>query len=115
MRDGGLTRHAAPAALRAAVAARLPPQGHRSAPAVPNLTAASCPLIGGRLDYLDGHAVAAFAYRRDKHVIDVFVQPGGPPGSATLKGYNLVGGEWGGMAYRQCPTLTSRSLRPSLL
>jgi anti-sigma factor RsiW len=57
------------------------------APPVKDFAAEGFPLIGGRLDYLDGRAVAALAYRRDKHIIDVYVWPG----SATLAGLAGVG------------------------
>jgi anti-sigma factor RsiW len=65
-------------------------------PPVPDLTAAGFPLIGGRLDYVDDHPVAALVYRRQQHVINVLVSAaakGGKdarPAPAAERGYNLL-------------------------
>ena len=68
------------------------------APPVKDLAAQGFPLIGGRLDYLDGHPAAALIYRRAKHLIDLYAWPaqGGATGTPTAprigarNGYNLV-------------------------
>jgi len=65
------------------------------APPVPELAAQGFPLIGGRLDYIDGHEVAAIVYKRRLHTINVFVRPVGTlslPGGIAAKhdGYSLV-------------------------
>jgi anti-sigma factor RsiW len=41
-------------------------------PVVKDFVAEGYPLVGGRLDYLDGHRAAAIVYRREKHVINLF-------------------------------------------
>jgi len=73
------------------------------APPVKDLAADRFPLTGGRLDYLGGRPVAALVYRRDKHIIDLFILPGeaGPasPESAQRHGYNVVQWRDGGMNF----------------
>jgi anti-sigma factor RsiW len=53
------------------------------------------PLIGGRLDYVGGRAVAALVYGRRQHVISVLLWPTGrgpaaAPPTQTRQGYHLL-------------------------
>ena len=64
------------------------------APPVVDLTAQGFRLIGGRLDYLDGKAVASIVYRRRMHVINLFIAQGAlsdPQGAKIVKvqGFNI--------------------------
>jgi len=67
-------------------------------PPVPDLA----DLVGGRLDYIGGRAVAALVYRRRAHRINVFVWPasaGGGMERKSVQGYQMVhwwaaGMEW---------------------
>jgi len=74
------------------------------APPVPDLADEGFPLVGGRLDYIDDHEVAAIVYRRRLHVINLFVRPAHtlslPGGVATRhEGYSLVRWTAGGLEY----------------
>jgi len=65
------------------------------APPVRDLAAQGFPLEGGRLDHIEGRAVAALVYRRARHVINLFVWPAHSlrpvePAMATISGYNLI-------------------------
>lgn len=66
------------------------------APPVVNLASDGFPLIGGRLDYLDGRAVSALVYQRRLHPINLFIWPAqganSQPSRTTQDGYNVF--EW---------------------
>jgi anti-sigma factor RsiW len=63
------------------------------APPVVDLTAQGFRLIGGRLDYIDGRAVASIVYRRRTHVINLFVAQGAGSeqygANETMQGFNI--------------------------
>lgn len=63
-------------------------------PPVNDFAGKGYPLVGGRLDYVAGHAVAALVYMRRRHVINVLLWPAdrgtaGPDGLVTRQGYHL--------------------------
>ena len=64
-------------------------------PPVPDLVEHGFPLVGGRLDYVAERPVAALVYRRDRHVINLFVRADPAAGAAAPSlverhGYNLL-------------------------
>jgi len=73
------------------------------APAVVDLSDRGFPLLGGRLDYVDGHSAATLAYGRRLHTINLFVwrSAEGEPadGSFTVRGYSLLHWTNAGLSY----------------
>jgi anti-sigma factor RsiW len=61
------------------------------APPVIDLAAAGFALVGGRLDFLDGKPAAAMVYRRDKHVINLFVAAANTSGHVAAKNETVQG------------------------
>jgi anti-sigma factor RsiW len=62
------------------------------------------PLAGGRLDYIGERVVAALVYRRNRHVINLFVWPSKPgaslsPTIARHSGYSVIHWRDGGLEY----------------
>ena len=73
------------------------------APPVVDLAAAGFPLVGGRLDYLDGRAAAALVYQRRQHTINVFIIPDAERRATTeansIRGFHVRHWTNGGMAF----------------
>jgi anti-sigma factor RsiW len=86
------------------------------APEVRDLSANGFPLVGGRLDYLDGKTVAALVYQRNKHPINIFITPESTGRSTapiviTRRGYNVVSWANNGMKCWAVSDLNANELR----
>jgi anti-sigma factor RsiW len=75
------------------------------APPVADLAGIGFPLVGGRLDYLDGRPAAALVYERRLHTINVFILPaGGSPDrtandARSIRGFQVHHWTRRGMAF----------------
>jgi anti-sigma factor RsiW len=86
------------------------------APEVRDLSTDGFPLVGGRLDYLDGKTVAALVYQRNKHPINLFITPATTSRStsariATRRGFNILAWTNNGMNYWAVSDLNQAELR----
>jgi anti-sigma factor RsiW len=73
-------------------------------PPVEDLAKHGFPLVGGRLDYLNNRPVAALVYRRDKHLINLFIWPSSGTSDSVVKsetrqGYRVFHWARSGMTY----------------
>ena len=61
-------------------------------PPVNDLAKDGFPLVGGRVDYVGGRVVAALVYRRNGHVINLFIWPqtAGRQTASEHEGYNMT-------------------------
>jgi anti-sigma factor RsiW len=72
------------------------------APPVVDLAPQGYPLVGGRLDRVDGRRAAALVFHRRAHIINLFIWPGDAPAAPALErkdGYSLVRWGHGGLVY----------------
>ena len=65
------------------------------APDVRDFSMSGFPLVGGRLDYLDGKTAVALVYQRNKHPINIFILPAPgenavSPAASTYRGYHII-------------------------
>lgn len=83
-------------------------------PQVRDLSADGFELIGGRLEYLDGHNAAAIVYQRRKHVINLFTwrtsASDEEPQVTAQQGFNLVEWKQAGMYYCAISDLNRQEL-----
>jgi anti-sigma factor RsiW len=85
------------------------------APEVRDFDSDGFPLVGGRLDYLDGKTAAALVYRRGHHVINVLLSPAtnrADTGVSTFtrRGYHLVNWTRAGIEYWAVSDLNAKEL-----
>ena len=83
-------------------------------PQVRDLSSDGFELVGGRLDYIEGHNAAAIVYTRRKHVINVFTWPASGPNEAShamaQQGFNLIQWKQAGMYYCAASDLNQQEL-----
>jgi len=86
------------------------------APPVRDLASAGFPLLGGRLDFIDGRPAAALVYGRQKHFLNLFIWPAKNATPAKLQtarrnGYNIAQWSDGQMNFGVVSDLNETELR----
>ena len=86
------------------------------APPVQDFAADGYPLVGGRLDYVEGRKVAVLIYHRALHIINVYVWPAPDNGNSaisteTIHGYHVVSWRKNGFEFRAVSDLNIAELR----
>lgn len=82
-------------------------------PPVRDLSAQGFPLVGGRLDYLEGRPVAALVYQRRRHFINLFIWPSSADSGKQVvmqQGYNMHHWAESGMVYWAVSDLNNSEL-----
>jgi anti-sigma factor RsiW len=85
-------------------------------PEVKDLAQQGFPLVGGRLDYVNGRPAAALVYQRAKHTINLFVWKSDgrsdrrSEGSESRQGYNMTHWTSEGLSYWAVSDLNSADL-----
>jgi anti-sigma factor RsiW len=83
-------------------------------PPVYDLAEQGYPLIGGRLDYINHQNAAALSYKRNKHVINVFITPTDKTDRASTstarRGYNIIFWRKNRMAFEAVSDLNMQEL-----
>ena len=85
-------------------------------PPVSDFSSQGFPLVGGRLDVVDGRNVAALVYSRRKHLINLFVWPyreteAGFVNSGARQGYNWIAWQAGDMRFCLISDVSASDLR----
>ncbi len=83
-------------------------------PTVIDLAPQGFPLVGGRLDYLNGRTVAVLIYRHNQHPINLYIWPSkdmdAAPQVQNRQGYHLIRWAGGGMEYWAVSDLATNDL-----
>ena len=86
------------------------------APPVRDLANAGLTLTGGRLDYVNGRAVAALTYRGRQHLVNEFVWPSAAadsaPAASSRQGYSVLHWTRGGMEHWAVSDMSPALLAP---
>jgi anti-sigma factor RsiW len=86
------------------------------APPVPELAEQGFPLVGGRLDYIEGRVTPAIVYKRRLHTVNLFVWPAegrllNESRSARRDGYSLMEWTQGGLRFAAVSDIDADELK----